>query len=100
MIKRLALMIPQLRRVRDQLHLVDRLHREAVANLERVTAERDAAYERAAKLEQVAPTGQLADAILALDAAREDLAELDAAYRASVALNTELMARLQPRMLG
>jgi len=93
-IKRLALMIPQLRRVRDQLHLVDRLHREAAADLERVTAERDLARKMVVELGGSSSDTPAAQSGAAVTASHGENTELERAYRACVALNDKLIARI------
>ncbi|MGD9814812.1 MAG: hypothetical protein AB7Q23_00155 [Hyphomonadaceae bacterium] len=103
MLKRIALMIPQLRRVREHIHRLDALYRQALQEAAAAARERDEARARVQELEQTlamlqaegAPAaGAGAEAAAAMDALRLELAQLERAYRASIRLNTELMAQL------
>jgi len=105
MLKSVAMMVPQLRRVREHIHRLDALYRQAQQEANTAAHERDEARARVLELEQALAEAQAAasetppapvDNSMAelVEALRQELVQLEAAYRASVQLNNELMGRL------
>ena len=108
MLKRIAMMVPQVRRVREHIHRLDHLYRQALKEAGAAAQERDEARARVAELERALAEAQAAQAVTVddgsaqlIEALHQELQQLEVAYRASVQLNNELMKQLpRPRLVA